>query len=176
MRQDWAKLASEKKHFWVRKNPVDAKLAQNLPDASPRGWDMRMLRGCCVNKVASWGQEAFQEPSGMQKWPPTASKMTQNRPQNDLESNTKWPPKDPISISILICLFQICNTPTHLTSHSHRTTRSDIHLWLTQRSPKNTEFGCMDFSLQHPRYAYADLRHRMCGAGVYACVFNNKTL
>ncbi len=30
----------------------------------------------------------------------------------------------------------------------------------------------MDFSLQPPSYAYADLRHRMYGAGVYACVFN----
>ena len=42
------KLASEKKRFSVRKKPVDAKLAPNLhlkgPGASPRGWDMRMLR------------------------------------------------------------------------------------------------------------------------------------
>ena len=30
----------------------------------------------------------------------------------------------------------------------------------------------MDFRPQAPRYAYAALRHRVCGAGVYACVFN----
>ena len=24
----------------------------------------------------------------------------------------------------------------------------------------------------HPSYAYADLHHKVCGAGVYACVFN----
>ena len=30
----------------------------------------------------------------------------------------------------------------------------------------------MDFRPQAPRYAYADLRHRMCGAGVHACVIN----
>ena len=30
----------------------------------------------------------------------------------------------------------------------------------------------MHFSLQPPRYAYADLRHEVCGAGVHACVFN----
>ena len=28
------------------------------------------------------------------------------------------------------------------------------------------------FSLQPPRYAYADLRHEVCGAGIHACVFN----
>ena len=28
------------------------------------------------------------------------------------------------------------------------------------------------FSLQHQRYAYADLRHEVCGAGIHACVFN----
>ena len=30
----------------------------------------------------------------------------------------------------------------------------------------------MHFNLQPPRYAYADLRHEVCGAGVHACVFN----
>ena len=30
----------------------------------------------------------------------------------------------------------------------------------------------MDFRPQAPSYAYADLRHRVCGAGVYACVIN----
>ena len=30
----------------------------------------------------------------------------------------------------------------------------------------------MHFSLQPPRYAYADLIHEVCGAGIHACVFN----
>ena len=113
-----AQVGLRKKRVWVRKILVDAKMAQNLllkgPGASPRRFwegpgDLRGPPG------DPGGQEAFQEASGVQKWPPRASKMTQHRPQNHPKGNPKWPPKEPISISILIWLFQICNTPTHLT-------------------------------------------------------------
>ena len=44
-----------------------------------------------------------------------------------------------------------------------------------QKQPQMTlkrSYQHMHFSLQPPRYAYADLRHVVCGAGVHACVFN----
>ena len=88
------------------------------------------------------------------------------------------------------CLSQRVYTSTHLTfiiehANSHnfhqRTGALRMQKWLprpskmTQKRPQMTLkrfYQHMHFSLQPSRYAYADLRHEVCGAGVHACVFN----
>ena len=92
------------------------------------------------------------------------------------------------------CLSQRVCTSTHLTfiienAHSpnfqHRAGALRMQKW-PPRPPKMTKnppqkqpqmtlkrfYQHMHFSLQPPRYAYVDLRHEVCGAGVHACVFN----
>ena len=92
------------------------------------------------------------------------------------------------------CLSQRVYTSTHLTfiiAHANspnfhqRTGALRMQKWpprpskMTQNRPQKRPqmtlkrfYLHMHFSLQPPRYAYADLRHKVCGAGVHACVFN----
>ena len=121
------KLASEKKRFSVRKKPVDAKLAPNLhlkgPGASPRGWDMRMLRQQGRSKsmcftytsthltfiIENANSPNFYQRTGvlrMHKWPPRPSKMipkstpkaTTNDPQKILSAHAFQPPASEICL------------------------------------------------------------------------------
>ena len=92
------------------------------------------------------------------------------------------------------CLSQRVYTSTRLTFiienvHSpnfhQRTGALRMQKWpsrpskMTQNRPQkqpqitlNRFYQHMHFSLQPPRYAYAELRPEVCGAGVHSCVFN----
>ena len=156
MRRFSSKMPSEKTRFSVRKNRVRAKLAQNPPLKGPGASPRPSWEG--PGDLLGWTrrQEAFQEASGIQKWPPRAPKMTQNRLQNEPKSNPKWPPKEPISISIFICLFQKCNTPTHQTFINKHTNSPNFHQrthqkWISHQNrstPQNVRRRCPRLRVQ----------------------------
>ena len=110
------------------------------------------------------------------------------------EEKTSWFQVGPKSVAEgPRCLSQRVYTSTHLTfiiEHANspnfhqRTGALRMQKWpprlskMTQNRPQKRPqmtlkrfYQHMHFSLQPPRYAYADLRHGVCGAGVHACVF-----
>ena len=111
------------------------------------------------------------------------------------EEKTSWFQVGPKSVAEgPRCLSQRVYTSTHLTFIIEHTNSPNFHQRTGalrdakvasktfQNDPKSTPkattndpkrfYQHMHFSLQPPRYAYADLRHEVCGAGGHACVFN----
>ena len=105
----------------------------------------RGIRGCCVNKV---GQKSMCFTYTSTHLP----FLIENPHSPNFYQRTgvlrmqKWPPR-----------------PSKMTQNR------------PQRQPQITLkrfYQHLHSSLQPPRYAYADLRHGVCGAGVHSCVFN----
>ena len=145
MRQFCPKLASEKKRFSVRKKPVDAKLAPNLHLKGPGA----SPRGWDMRMLHQQGRpkiDLFYLLSTHLTFIIAHANSPNFHQRTGALRMQKWPPR-----------------PSKMTQNR------------PQRQPQITLkrfYQHMHFSLQPPRYAYADLRHEVCGAGIHACVFN----